>query len=265
VRVARWLGLTLGILALLGCDRIRPDAPVPPLAKSAGSTETEPLRDRVAYELHRVRQRLAPPPGTPELVRQKCPDPTVRERTPDQSGRVLVLRELDQRTESRHLLPLRIAEQLRTHELDHLGRYFEAGAGSASFETHLGSGRDRDRVLGELGRLGERRYLGVYHVTEYAGPELVLHVGEIRRKWEPGTLQAWFVVYDLDTKERLCAVDLKVRSDTRDAPISARLRSETRQNLEVELGRQLVQQARERLAGITSELRWPASSRNDAD
>jgi hypothetical protein len=78
-------------------------------------------------------------------------------------------------------------------------------------------------------------------------------------------LRAWLVVYDLEVKQRLCAFDLGVRSDTHDAPISSRLGSETRQRLEVELGRSLVRQARERLAQVTSELRWPATGGNETD
>jgi hypothetical protein len=242
-------------LATLGCDPRREKATLPALAKPAASSESAPpVRDRVAYELYRVRQRFGPLPGTLERARQRCPDQTIHQASPDDSRRTLVLRAVDERAESRELLPLRITEKLRTHELDELGRAFEAGGE-----------RDGERLLAELGRVAAHRYLGVYHVTEYAGPDLVLRMGELRRKWVPGTLRAWFVIYDLEARQRLCAVDVTVRSDTQGAPTSSRLRSETRQRLEVELGRGLVRQARQRLAELTSELRWPAGSDRATD
>jgi hypothetical protein len=251
----RWFGPILGFWATLGCDPRREQAALPALAKPAASTQgAPPLGDRIAYELYRVRQRFGPPPGTLERVRQRCPDQTIHQESPDDSSRTLVLRQVDERVESRELVPLRITEQLRTHELDELGRTFEAGRE-----------RDGERVLRDLARVAEHRYLGVYHVTEYTGPELVLRVGEPRRKWAPGVLRAWLVLYDLDTKQRLCAVDLTVRSDPQGAPTSSRLRSETRQRLEVEFGRSLVRQARQRLAELTSELRWPAGGGTETD
>ncbi len=242
------LGVLLGVWATLGCERGRERAALAALAKPAPTAETAPpLGNRIAYELYRVRQRFGPPPGTLERTRQRCPDQTIHQASPDEASRTLILRQVDERVESRELVPLRITEQLRTHELDELGRGFQTGRE-----------RDRERLLRELERVAEHRYLGVYHVTEYAGPELVLRVGELRRKWAPGILRAWLVLYDLTTKQRLCAADITVRSDTEGAPISSRLRSETRQRLEVELGKSLVQKARGRLGELTSELRWPA-------
>jgi hypothetical protein len=258
-RRSGWLVPIVVLLATSSCDQRREKPELPPLAKLAGSSESAPpLRDRVAYELYRVRQRFVPPPGPLERVRQHCPDPTIHQHSPDDASRTLVLRQVDHRVESRQLLPLRITDQLRTHELDELGRHFETGRDS-------GGERDADRLLGELGRAGQHRYLGIYHVTEYAGPQLVLRVGELRRKWEPGSLHAWLVIYDLEAKQRLCAFELGVRSDPRDAPTSSRLRSETRQRLEVELGRSLARQARERLALATSELHWPATDGHETD
>jgi hypothetical protein len=251
----RRFGPILGLLATLGCDPGRERAALPALAKPAASTQAAPpLGDRIAYELFRVRQRFGPPPGTLERVRQRCPDQAIHQESPDDASRTLILRQVDERAESRELVPLRITEQLRTHELDDLGRTVEAGRK-----------RDGEQVLRELGRVAQRRYLGVYHVTEYAGPELVLRVGELRRKWAPGVLRAWLVLYDLAAKERLCAVDLTVQSDPGGAPTSSRLRSETRQRLEVELGRNLVRSARQRLADLTSELRWPAGGDTETD
>ncbi len=221
-----------GILALAACDELHRPTPLPALAKPTASAASETAPgNRAAYELLRLRQRLAPPP----LDRTKTP-------CSDQLGKarpVLFLRQVDERAESRHLLPLRITEQLESHELDRLAAAFEPG------EVRLRNLGDAARVLRELTELGERRYLGVYHVTEYSGPELILRVGKLHREWVAGRLHAWFVLYDLKSRERLCSGEIAVSNDTRDAPITSRLRSETRERLEVELGQKLVQKARE--------------------
>src|SRR5512143_1105799 len=80
VRVSpRWFGPMLGLLATLGCDPRREKAALPALARPAAPTaSTPPMRDRIAYELYRVRQRFGPPPGTLERVRQRCPDQSIR-------------------------------------------------------------------------------------------------------------------------------------------------------------------------------------------
>jgi hypothetical protein len=261
---ARCLTPLAAAMALMaaGCEDQLPVRPAlakeaPALAPSACTTQ--PLAERIAYEHHRVRRYFQPPAGEPELVHRECPDARIRERTAAESERRLVVRMADQRLEPRFLVPLRMTEELESRELRDLSQRLEPSAGGnvswvgARVPTHL----DGPRLLEDLGHLLQRRYLGVYHVTEFRGPDLILKLGDLRRSWLPGIFRAWFVIYDLVDQETLCSFEVQVKSDTRDAPIRSRLRSETRARLEAELGRSATDAARVGLAKVTGALLGP--------
>jgi hypothetical protein len=193
------------------------------------------------------------------LVYRECPDARIRERTPAEGERRLIVRIVDQRVEQRFLVPLKMTEQLESSEIRDLAPGLEPSAegNSHSLGARVEADSDRSGLLKELGRLGQRRYLGVYHLTEFRGADLILKLGDLKRSWWPGIFRAWFVIYDLGDQEALCSFEVQVRNDVRDAPIRSRLRSETRARLEAELGRAATDAMRLGLAKVTSALMAP--------
>ena len=115
-------------------------------------------------------------------------------------------------------------------------------------------------LLGSLGRLRQQRCLGVYHVRDFRGPDLCIKLGDLRYRWQPGALSAWFAVYDLIDRQELCAFEVSVKNDVENAPVRKRLRSETRARLEAELARAAIEQTRTTLGKVTSVLRRPSSA-----
>jgi hypothetical protein len=98
----------------------------------------------------------------------------------------------------------------------------------------------------------------VYHVLDYSEPKLIRRIGKLRKEWLPGVLSASFVIQDLERQKPVCQTEVMiVQNDVREAPISARLRSMTRDRLTKDLGTQLQARAAEALSHISGQLRLP--------
>ena len=79
-------------------------------------------------------------------------------------------------------------------------------------------------------------------------------MNKLRREWTQGILQAWLVIYDIDTNESLCQVPVTSVSDVEGEPITIRLRADTQQKLVKELGQGLRTEGVRALGSITQVL-----------
>jgi hypothetical protein len=156
---------------------------------------------------------------------------------------------VDAREQTKNLLPRRVSERLETVDLSMLH--------ALSDEKEPGKANEHGEILAEWQK---RRLVGIFYVSDYAGPALILRVGELKRSWFDGRLAAKFLVYDTESSRSLCGYPLAVQNDTKDAPIRSRLQAETRIRLERELSDALVAAARKVLASDLPALRFPEST-----
>jgi hypothetical protein len=233
-----------------------PPGPAVPTARQAPDSAAE-LSARVAFGLARAEHRLKQPLPRPDrFAREKCPDEDKQDLSLQE--RTLILRAEDARAAQKSLLPLRLSERLSSRDLETIRAQLvpDAAWGSGAERSRL-SPRTAQTTLAQLEALDQRRFMGVYHVVYYAPPRLILKPNRRRRQWVAGRLVAWLVIYDLTEGDPICQVQVSGRSDTTEAPISIRLRSETRDRLIEQLGRSLVTESQAALASITEQLRLP--------
>jgi hypothetical protein len=215
-----------------------PVAEVPPAAPRADTA-----RPRLAATLDAW---MAKDFVTPPAREQKCDDAGWRE--PPSAGRRLVLGVRDARFEKKNLLPL-----------DLTGRLTEPNLHALRQELALSpKGRPLDASLGaRVEALDARRFALVFHVTEHFGAERVFRKDRSRWEWMPGTLVAWLAVHDAGSGKALCQTLLVVKNDVKGASVAARLKSDTRERLTRELGRDVRAEAKRALTRITSALELP--------
>jgi hypothetical protein len=243
---------------LIGCEEL--DAWVPslhsassrerPRVVEAKAKDVASRTNRRSSEAHvsaeqweRLCQRwtFPAPPSLRELVR--CTSVS----TPSVDGGLsLVL--VDAREQTKNLIPRRISERLETVDRPALRAICD------SKERNLGDSDEYGPIFEAWQR---RRFVGVFYVTDFAGPALILRVGELKRSWFAGHLTAKFVVYDAENSRFLCGYSLTVQNETKDAPIRARLQAETRVRLERELGDALLAAARAALSSDAAPFDFP--------
>jgi hypothetical protein len=242
----RWT-LVLAILAATGCDKL--DAALPSLAASGvnlGHVESvedegtdfiaeeksrrqrgssDDLRKNIRTRLSELRQRFTVSP----LVQQTLP-PCHSDQFDDGEKEMPYIY-VDARTSTKSLLPRRVSERLE----------FGGVAELMTEAEELDNKSDAEilRFSQKLKAIESHQRIGVFFVTEYQGPALIIRVGALKRSWVAGHLSARFAVINTTTRTVLCGYPLTVGNDTRDAPIRSRLQAETRVRLERELGRAL--------------------------
>lgn len=251
----RWL-FGVALMGIVGCDRL--DAALPSLSAPApkalvASRGVETTRGRASRSvdaraslktaLPKLRQRLTfSLPAEPQLPRCEA------ERF-DRDSRDAVTHYVDARTTTKSLLPRRVSE------------IFESGGIAELFTEMEGldsmSEEELTRLEGELTVWERRRYVGVFFITEYQGPALILKVGALKRSWYPGQISARFVVFDTAEQKPLCGYTVRAENDTREAPIRSRLQAETRIRLERELARTLRESAITQLSRDVPGLKLP--------
>ena len=254
-------------LAFSGCqpEAATSSTPKDDLAQAANVDPLVYRSRQVSYRLQaalaRLRERM--PPVT-KFHTTACPDEQLRRQAEPGSERNLVLDIHDARYEARSLLPLELLVPLKTPERT-LDRYFEAApnaAGLQDSETRLGRllRSDQDAVLAEreLRELEQQRYKGIFHITLFKKPHLIRKENKLRREWTQGILQAWLVVYDIDTNESLCQAPVTSVSDVEGEPITIRLRADTQQRLVKELGQGLRSAGARALGSISEVLAFDA-------
>jgi hypothetical protein len=161
----------------------------------------------------------------------------------------LVFSYTDTRTTTRSLLSRRVSERLESGDTTELFRDSEA------LETK--SEEELKKIEASLQSWEKRRYVGVFFISEYQGPALILRVGALKRSWYPGNLSAQFALVDTLEQKAICGYNLRVENDTREAPIRSRLQAETRARLERELGRSLFDAATAQLQRDVTGLKLP--------
>jgi hypothetical protein len=253
--LARSLVAVAALGLCTGCDRSGgQQAPATPVERRAPA-ELEQLKQRVKIERHALERRLL---GQRERAGKRrelsCPDSALGGL--DEAGRALLLRSEDLRLDRRHLLPLSMTAALESPELVGFRRRTEPGD---ELGAPLASLTAAEHELANLKALGQRRFQGVYEVTEYVSPKRIHKPNRVRAEWTPGWLVAWLVVYDLESDKEICQSLLRVRNDVSEAPLGVRLKSEVRDRLIVELGKLLRSESARALGRISRVLVLPAT------
>jgi hypothetical protein len=252
VRRLRRTAPALLAIALAGCVVEERRAEQRTSASPAGVDENRALAARIAFERHALEHRRSDRPALGGRPREaRCPDPSIRAETGDDESRTLVLGSEDARIDTRHLLPLSLTRKLASERGESTSPSPEPLAGA------LPSPLAMSRTLREIESSRRRRYGGIFHVTEYASPQLKHRAGKMRPEWSPGMLVSWLLVHDFETGELICQTKLSVQNDVRDEPIGARTKSTVRERLVMELALETRQKSIKALARITSVLKLP--------
>ncbi|MBX3131179.1 MAG: hypothetical protein KF718_30955 [Polyangiaceae bacterium] len=200
---------------------------------AAGPTTTAPEpaassrdRDQALVHLRALASLELDPIETRERA---CDDTELALQAPGEAARALTTRVVEARAEARTLLPLSINAQLESVSLAELEE------GLHGLSTSI----DPARAEREVGRLGEQRFVGVFHVTRFQQPKWIWRLDRKRPEWVAGHLETWLAVHDAQSGERLCQTRILVIGDTTDAPLTSRHKSETQQRLTTALGTEL--------------------------
>lgn len=249
----RWIWFAV-VGVLLGCDKL--DAALPALSLSKRASQGEEAAERAATSEDVARTRTAQQRLSKELaqLRQRLTLPALPEALADcavanlsiESDGPLATAYVDARTQSKHLIPRRIAERLESEDMSELLHAAELLEGRSPEELSV--------LEAAVGAWAKRRYLGVFYITDYAGPALILRVGELKRSWVAGHFTAKFALLDTQEQRLLCGYRLHVQNETKDSPIRSRLQSDTRIKLERELAVRLLESAEGQLKRGTPRL-----------
>lgn len=242
--------------AAIGCDSTDGQLPLAKAArtKPAGSVrsadDTARLNNRIEFIRHSLRRRLNRPLELPKRPKARaCPDDEIAERVaaPKAQGVVVLVR--DARPASRVLLPLRMTRAVTQQEW-------------TLSDVMPGARDDAEQRLAELEATFHRRYAVVFHITLFQAPKWVRKPDKNwRPEWIAGWVRGFVSVFDLETGAGKCRAELSVRNDVSEAPLSVRMKSQTRDALTRELGVMLREEGARALAGITEVLRLPDSDR----
>jgi hypothetical protein len=249
------------VVAVLGfglcthCDRAPGhQAPATPIERRAPG-ELETLKQRVTSERRGLEPRLFGPRQRAGKRRElSCPDSELAGL--DDATRAVLLRSDDFRFDRRHLLPLSMTAALESPELVSFRRRTQPGD---ELGPPLASPAAAEQELDKLKALRQRRFQAIYEVTEYVSPKRIFKPNRARPEWTPGFLVAWLVVYDLDRGTDICQTLLRVQNDVSEAPLGVRLKSEVRDRLIVELGKELHHESARALERMSRVLRIPAT------
>lgn len=245
-------------LLSVGCDSLREEVPglfaVAP--RVATAVATAPNRPNQLPQLARQIESKFKPPAMPALGAHPICSPSTALDSAEPEALRLVLVSVDARTQTKNLIPRRVSERLESGELTLLGSLLETDENAPAARRDVPASAS-SLTLKDLRQIERQRYLGVFYVTDYHGPALILRVGKIRREWYAGSLVAKFILFDSERQLAVCGADLHVTNDTESAPIRSRLQSETRSRLERELGDALRVAAQQATRGLRVRLTWP--------
>jgi hypothetical protein len=254
--------LILCALLSVGCEAFREELPglFAAAPRPSGDRSSEPKSPHRLPQLARQLESKFKPPAMPVVTKEnECSGAPPLEANGSDSKQ-LVLANVDARTQTKNLISRRISERLESAESALLATLLDANPNDLSPGTRRSVPTAALSLTSEdLGRIQKQRYLGVFYITDYQGPALILRVGKIRREWFEGHLRAKFVLFDAEHQRMICSVDLYVTNDAKSAPIRSRLQSETRGRLERELGDALRVEAERSLGRIAQQLHWPDS------
>jgi hypothetical protein len=255
-------------LLSVSCDSLHQELPslfdARPLAKAARTAvpqQTQQLRQSA----RRLESRFTPPAMPTSSSVAAC-ERTATPPRAEGEARGLALANVDVRTRTKNLIPRRVTERLESGEVALLATLRDDQPSNIGGALPPDVPASASSLTAEdLEQMARQRYLGVFYVTDYQGPALILRVGEIHREWFAGSLGATFVLFDTEQQLPICAAALRVRNDVKSAPIRVRLQAETRNRLERDLGDALRVEAERVTEGLAGLLEWPESSRIRAE
>jgi len=267
----------LCVLLSAGCDAFRDEVPglfaaavqeprsVPtrsPLRSTSHPSAAPTVAPGSFDHLPRLARQLEvkfKPPAMPTLTKEQDCAVAPSLRFDSSEAKRLVLVNVDARLQTRNLIARRVSERLESGEAALLQSVFDSNRPG---DTMSVGRRDVPTAAvtltaDDLGRIQKQHHLGVFYVTEYQGPALILRLGKIRREWFEGHLRARFVLYDTEPQRVICGAELFVKNDAKSAPIRSRLQFETRGRLEHQLGDALRLAAERALGGLGQQFEWP--------
>lgn len=235
---ARLTPLALVLPLALACEERAPaPAAAPPVEiRSESGPNRAELQEKLRPWLSRRDERPK------KLSEQACPDEVISAAT-DEGQRAIALRAQDARWEKRSLIPLRVTAEVTFPD-------------PPSLESALIRHESRldPKLLEQIEWLSERKYVGVFHVLDYAAPRVIQRVGRAKPEWVAGWVLAWLSVHDARSGEPMCATQLHVKNDVSQAPLTKQRRSEITEQLTSALGRQLREAAPSALSKISKVL-----------
>jgi hypothetical protein len=249
-------------LLLVGCDAFQNELPGLFAAAPRATFELgpKPKQDHHLPRLAAALENKFKPPAMPTLGSGSDCSRVSALAASDADSLQIVLAVVDVRTQTKSLIPRRVSERLESGESTLLSTLLESNLGTDSGEVRRDVPASAvSLTLDDLKRIEHKRYLGVFYVTDYQGPALILRVGKIRREWFAGSLGAKFVLFDTDQQRTICSAELRVTNDVKSAPIRARLQADTRSRLERELGDALRIEAERAAGSVGQQLQWPDS------
>jgi hypothetical protein len=231
-----------------------------PTAKAQARSALQQRSLELEYERLEIEQRLEQPLSLPDLTAAKmCPDARIQAQSKSPAARIVVVRVEDARHKPKSLLPLRIADPLRSREFAVLFPFLRTTPDGARTTSLLRTESSFAEARAALAPLGERRYKTTFFVIDYSEPRLIWKLKKNRREWVDGLLKARLVVHDIDTGTALCETTLTVTNDSSEAPRTLRMLEATRQQLVIQLARKLKQAAVAALAKLSLVLNFDES------
>lgn len=246
------LGTAFGLVA---CEGVREPMPRAasggqPLVRGAHrEMKVDLARAQLRGELGRSYERPA------NLKESACPDGEIAAVAKTPEERVLSLTVREGRWEPKSLVPLKVTQPVTQPDF-------------AALETKLagiGDGDDADVLLDsavrEMEQQRRRRYVGVLHVIDWAQPKRIHKLNKRKPEWVAGRVQAMLVIHDAASATPLCQTRVFVQNDVSEAPLAARLMSDTRDDLTAKLGQLLRAEVEPAVARITKVLTMPEDGR----
>lgn len=252
--------LLLCALLSVSCDSLREEVPGLFAVKARDSAESVATTQPPVHlpKLARQLEFKLQPPAMPALnVSHACSAATAIDGA-DPASLQPVLLTVDARTQTKNLIPRRVAERLESGEHGLLRSVLDADA-SADTKRRDVPASATSLTREDLLQIQRQRFLGVFYITEYQGPSLILRVGKLRREWYAGSLSAKFMLFDTKDARMICGSELRVSNDVKTAPIRTRLQAETRGRLERELGDAMRRAAEQSTSSLPVALKWPGS------
>ncbi len=188
----------------------------------------------------RMAKSYAMPSGERELA---CDD--TRFSGLDAPARRLGIVVHDARFEPKNLLPLELTQSLTQPDLHALRTELELLGPTQAPSAGL---------LAQVKALEQTKFVAVFHVTEWLGAERVFRLDRNRWEWVAGTLVGRLAIHDVASTDVVCHTLVVVKNDIEGAPLAARLKSDTRERLLRELGRDARRQSSRALARISPRL-----------
>ena len=145
----------------------------------------------------------------------------MRAQASTDDARTLAFRAQDARFEKKNLIPLRVTRAFTSVD-------------APALESQLMRDEALDLAKSRIEWLAARRYVGVFHVTDYAEPHWISLADRAKAEWVPGWIVAWLVVHDARSGAALCSTQVHVKNDVTNAPLGSRTRSETTERLTAE-------------------------------